>query len=154
MWPPTITECECAEPGFCHRHQCVKGYWQHRLCRRQPTVFDAYERGEGCGQGQDPITVSEETTPGTDHAPGLLQRGWNFANAGIRHVANGLATVPDDVYETRLTECRRCELCDLQHMVCLQPKCGCFLNVKARWASEACPLGKWKSTKISSVETK
>lgn len=147
MWPPTITPCECAEPGFCPRHQCLKGYWQHRLCRRQPTVFEAYERGEGPGQppyipGQLPEEIPEDRIEG----PGLMQRGWNLAKASARHVAGGLQSVQDDEFELRQSICRSCDFCDRQHMVCLHAGCGCFLNVKARWASESCPLGKWTSS--------
>ncbi|MEJ7594317.1 MAG: DUF6171 family protein [Planctomycetaceae bacterium] len=153
MWPPTITDCECTEPGFCRRHQCVKGYWQHRLCRRQPSVFEAYEKGIGPGQnGEIVVAVDGETSQDSTHGPGLLQRGLNFAKASVRHVASGMTTVTDEVYEGRLTVCRNCEFCDLQHLVCLRPECGCFLNVKAKWASESCPAGKWSSVNVT--ETK
>lgn len=146
MWPPTITDCECAEPGYCERHQCAKGYWQHRLCRRQPTVFAAYERGEGPGQRlESGVSNSTEAERRSVNGPGLLQRGLNFAKAGIQHIANGMVSVADEIYEARLSVCRNCEFCDQQHMVCLKPECGCFLNVKARWASESCPLGRWSA---------
>jgi len=153
MWPPTITNCECAEPGFCQRHQCLKGYWQHRLCRRQESVFLAYEHGEGPGQETSPDTdpSRDDSSPGPA-GPGLLRRGLNFAVAGTRHVANGMQSVSDKVYETRLEECRNCEFCDQQHMVCLKPECGCFVKVKARWASESCPLGKWHSQTKSTTD--
>lgn len=146
MWPPTITECECSEPGYCLRHQCIKGYWQHRLCRRQPSVFAAYEHGIGPGQvqgqsnGEIPQTVD---TP--QQGPGLLQRGMNFAKAGLRHIAGGMSSVDDAEYEARLNVCRGCDYCDQTHLVCLRHECGCFLKIKARWATETCPIGRWQT---------
>ena len=142
MWPPTITECECSSPGFCERHQCVKGYWQHRLCRRVPSVFDTYERGEGPEQIMARIVDERETEAA---GPGLIRRGVNFVQAGARHVSNGMRRVSDETYESRLAVCGSCEFCDKQRMVCLKPQCGCFLKTKARWASEACPLDKWRA---------
>lgn len=40
-----VTPCECAEPGWCQRHQCQKSWPLFELCQRRLDVFEAWERG-------------------------------------------------------------------------------------------------------------
>lgn len=47
MWPPTLTACECPQPGWCERHQCQKTPEWHFLCRRISAEYDRWERGDG-----------------------------------------------------------------------------------------------------------
>lgn len=47
MWPPTLTPCECKEPGWCERHQCQKTPEWHFACRRVQSQFERWEQGEG-----------------------------------------------------------------------------------------------------------
>ena len=154
MWPPTITPCECTEPGFCNRHQCWKPPPWLLLCRLDQPSFDAWERGVGPGQ-QRTMSATEESGPfesvstNEQTGPNVLQRAWNFGNAVVRHVADGGKQVDDAVYETRLEICRGCASCDVERMVCREPECGCFLNIKARWSSEKCPKAKWPSMSIT-----
>jgi hypothetical protein len=77
------------------------------------------------------------------HGPGILQRAANFTQAVAAHLADGLSHVSEGEFEERLGVCRACEWCDTVQMVCRHAACGCFLNVKASWSSEQCPLGKW-----------
>ncbi|GAB5440077.1 MAG: hypothetical protein Fues2KO_04260 [Fuerstiella sp.] len=83
----------------------------------------------------------------TDHhaEPSTLQRGLNFAKAAVRHVASGMQAVSEEQKSQRLKICENCDLCDKTRMVCLHSSCGCFLNVKAGWKSEECPLERWPS---------
>ncbi len=76
--------------------------------------------------------------------PRLLRRVVNFAVAGVSHVASGCSSVSDSIYEERLAQCRSCSSCDLERLVCLEPSCGCQLEVKARWSTADCPLGRWR----------
>lgn len=149
MWPPTLTACECEQPGWCARHQCTKTAQWHLLCRRQEAYFQMWERGEGpCLDGfahqdhQQPAEAAD-TEATSANGPGVFRRGWNFGRALVRHAVDGAAKVEDAIYEQRLAICRECPLCDPNRMVCSHPNCGCFLTVKARWQSEACPLEKW-----------
>jgi hypothetical protein len=73
----------------------------------------------------------------------LFARVGNFARAVVRHAADGFAQVCPEEYEARLAACRSCELLDQRKMVCGHPRCGCFVVVKASWASERCPAGRW-----------
>jgi hypothetical protein len=73
----------------------------------------------------------------------LSMQGITFAAALERHLAGGMRTVPESVYEQRLAACRACA--SYRDNQCL--KCGCRLAgdviAKARWASEGCPDGRW-----------
>src|SRR5205809_1027267 len=44
------TPCQCAQPGFCPRHRCVKPAAWHALCRTRADYFQLWEEGHGPGQ--------------------------------------------------------------------------------------------------------
>ncbi len=52
-----ITPCECDEPGFCNRHQCIKHPAWHLLCRRRIEYYQLWEKGRGPGQGKPAFTL-------------------------------------------------------------------------------------------------
>ncbi len=153
MWPESITPCVCEQPGWCARHRCLKPEPFHRLCRQNRAYFDAWEQGEGpCADqffAEAPAATNKETPPAE---PGLLRKVWNFGKAVVRHIADGAERVDDETFQARLTICRTCPSCDVERMVCRQPACGCVLEAKASWRSEACPLGKWPAAITSSEE--
>jgi hypothetical protein len=150
MWPPTLTDCECEQAGWCERHQCLKAPHFHLLCRRQEKYFQLYEQGRGpCLPVADEAQASEAAN--TD--PGLLRKSANFGKALVRHIANGGKHVSEEVFEARKSVCLSCSSCDQERMVCREPDCGCDIEKKARWASEDCPLGKWPSQDAEPVET-
>ncbi len=162
MWPPTITPCECSQAGWCERHHCWKPPAMHLLCRRQIKYYEAWEQGSGpcLPDPSAPPLPSEETETGENPpgqaqpaGPSLTQRAMNLGRAVVRHAADRGQNVADDVYEARLEICRNCSMCDAARMVCLHPSCGCFLNVKARWQSEDCPLKKWPASPTEASET-
>lgn len=158
MWPPTTTPCECPQAGWCERHHCLKHPALFLLCRRQTEYYQAWEEGRGpClpapGTELPAVEATEcdaEPAASTDAAngPGLLQRAWNLGKAVTRHVADGGKQVDDSTFEARLAICRECPSCDTARMVCRDPNCGCFLNIKARWQSENCPQLKWPAIPI------
>lgn len=146
MWPPTVTPCVCEQPGWCERHRCFKTWPLHLLCRRQMAYYEAWEAGQGpCVETmEEPAEPSSETIIGeAAQGPGWGRRMVNFGRAVLRHAGDGLQAVDDAVYEQRLAICRECPMCDQAKMVCHDQSCGCFLNLKARWASEDCPQKKW-----------
>ena len=75
--------------------------------------------------------------------PGLLAAAVNFAGAVVRHARNGGRAVPEGEYRRRLALCQACP--ELDGNTCR--RCGCRVAgdvvAKCRWASEACPLGRW-----------
>ena len=73
--------------------------------------------------------------------PSVIQMGWNLTKAIAMHVKDGMSKVSTKEYEERLKICDDCPLRDKNR--CTHMKCGCKLNLKARWKSEKCPDGKW-----------
>ena len=65
----------------------------------------------------------------------------NFTNSLINHSLNGFQNVNRETFQSRLEICKSCEFFDASAVRCKQ--CGCFLNIKASWASEKCPIDKW-----------
>lgn len=65
-----------------------------------------------------------------------------FVSAVFRHLGTGLRNVDDKEYARRLAICKSCPQWR-KGWICAV--CGCLLKVKARWASESCPLDppKW-----------
>lgn len=73
----------------------------------------------------------------------------NLINSIVKHADNKGQTVPQDIYNQRLTTCRKCHLYDAKKGKCKD--CGCYLSIKASWASEKCPLNKWVEHKMTGV---
>ena len=75
----------------------------------------------------------------TKKLPSVAKQAFNFAKSATKHMAGGMAGVSEKTYWGRLEMCRGCD--KLQDDRCIE--CGCFVKIKAKWASESCPLGKW-----------
>jgi hypothetical protein len=134
-----VTPCECTQAGWCPRHQCEKTeHWVH-LCQTRPDYFELYEQGLGPGQ----LKPQE---------PGLIRKAFTFGRAVVRHVVNRGREASEELYQARLAVCKDCEFLDQERRVCQDPRCGCFVDRKARWESENCPQGKWPP--VSSFEEK
>ena len=56
-----------------------------------------------------------------------------------KHMLNGCAHILIEDFKKRLEICNKCEF--LKDGRCV--KCGCFMNIKARWETTKCPIGKW-----------
>ena len=130
------TPCECDGPGWCARHHCLKNSALYHRCRRSLDAYNAWEAGDG------PCLDHDQTADGCP-GPGLFRRALNFGTAVVRHAVDQFRAVSDLCYEERLRICRSCPACDVPHLICRERSCGCFLETKARWASENCPLQKW-----------
>lgn len=142
------TNCECAAPGWCERHQCKKHPHFHKLCQTRADYFELWEKGAGPGQNlQQATTDSIESTE-----PGMMRKAFNFTKAVARHVTNGNKHVDEATYHARLSTCQACEMCDTSRMVCKHKSCGCTLKVKALWDSERCPQNKWPRQFQNSVD--
>jgi hypothetical protein len=77
--------------------------------------------------------------------PSLVQQGKNLAEFSFELIKNALATgalhVSDEVKNQRLEICRKCEKYDSEQVRCIE--CGCFLEYKAQFSLDSCPLEKW-----------
>ncbi len=76
-----------------------------------------------------------------------VKKAITFATACIRHVSEGGFDVSDEVYKERLSICETCS--ERQDEICIQ--CGCHLPLKARWATQECPLKKWPELDLTSL---
>lgn len=73
--------------------------------------------------------------------PGIAAKILNLAGAVVQHVAAGAPTLSDEQTAERLAICRGCENFDVGRAGCRL--CGCNMQIKANWAEQACPIGKW-----------
>lgn len=90
----------------------------------------------------DAARQGQQSAPGTGRRPpSALKLARNFTKAVIRHVGDSLKKVDLPVYTSRINTCNPCPL--RVNTRCTHESCGCFLNKKAWWASEKCPLDKW-----------
>jgi hypothetical protein len=126
--------CQCEPQSFpfeCARHGCIKTEHWWNLCQTREDYFQLWEEGRGPGQH----TTMQE--------PGLLRKAANFGKAVVKHVASGRKVVDEQTYQARLETCRDCPSLDQDKMVCREKTCGCYVERKAKWASQQCPLEKW-----------
>jgi hypothetical protein len=73
--------------------------------------------------------------------PGLVRKAINLGQAVAEHVAAGRPLVDDETAAGRLAICHRCP--QLDGDTCRL--CGCRMSVKATWAEQRCPIGKWEA---------
>ena len=73
----------------------------------------------------------------------LLNKGVNFSKSIVAHAANGFQKASNDIKNARIDICKQCELYNESDSTCKE--CGCYLEIKTSWASEKCPLGKWRA---------
>lgn len=130
------TACECTAPGWCERHECFKHDAMYQQCQVSQELFELWEQGNG-------PCLPMEPEPGDENGPGLVQRAANFGKAVARHLVNGMKQLEPAAYDERIAICHQCPACDTTRLVCRHQQCGCFLTMKARWASEDCPLQRW-----------
>jgi hypothetical protein len=73
--------------------------------------------------------------------PPILAQAANVLGAVVAFATSGFKTVDQAEQGRRLAICHECEFFDHEQVRCR--KCGCFANLKARLATEHCPIDKW-----------
>lgn len=76
-----------------------------------------------------------------DDLPSAGEMLKGFAKSAFSVLASGVAKVDEEVYESRIILCARCEHLYPEQFRCT--KCGCFMKVKASFEAMKCPIGKW-----------
>ena len=71
----------------------------------------------------------------------MIERILSFNESLNKYINSGQSEVTDQVFFRRMKVCNGCEFYKKTLSRC--DKCGCFLHIKARWATEKCPLNKW-----------
>lgn len=78
--------------------------------------------------------------------PSLPDQGKNLAKFAFEVVKNAMQSealfVSDEIKQQRLSICQSCEYYDASQIRCKH--CGCFLEHKARFALDSCPIDKWR----------
>ena len=74
--------------------------------------------------------------------PSLMKKITNFTKSAIKHVRSGMKNASEKEIDKRMEICKGCEFfIEGEKPRC--SKCGCHLNLKARWESSKCPIDKW-----------
>ena len=80
--------------------------------------------------------------------PSLPDQGKNLAKFTFEVLKKAMSSnalfVSDEVKEERLKICRTCEYYDPDQVRCKH--CGCFLEHKAGYALDSCPISKWEES--------
>jgi len=74
--------------------------------------------------------------------PSLAKRAFSFAKSATEYVRSGMENVSETQYETRL---KICEVCPFRKDTQCT-KCGCYIELKAKWATSTCPDNRWPLT--------
>ena len=94
-----------------------------------------------------PLLTDSRSCPGEkskfvcsqSHQPGLIAQLRSFAVAVVEHVAAGMPMATEAPKNARLAVCRACEYYDAGRC----RVCTCHMDIKADWAEQGCPIGKW-----------
>jgi hypothetical protein len=110
----------------------------YRFCELVDPANPAFAQGY-----VDMLRDYEEGAQAGAEPPGVLQKAANLAKAIVTHAVAGFPERSDEDTEAVLAICRTCEFnpTGAEHPSC--SKCGCNMNIKARWKDQKCPVGKW-----------
>jgi len=100
-----------------------------------------YEQCPSDTEGNPIEPLVQESVPRQHEAPSFFQMAKNAGTSMVNHAMNSFQSVPANVKEERISICEGCEHYDSETTRC--DECGCFINIKADWASEKCPIDKW-----------
>ncbi len=89
------------------------------------------------------------TTTHEPALPSIGQMAMNYARAQIKHTFDGRRKATEEIFLERISICENCVGPEGKFRAsdrrCSARTCGCTVDEKAKWASESCPLGKWKA---------
>jgi len=94
----------------------------------------------------------------SDHKsyPSIGEQGQNLAKFTFQVIKKALQSeslfVSSEVKQERLAICRGCEYYDPGQNRCKE--CGCFLDQKASYAIDSCPVHKWDESDIDWTKSK
>jgi hypothetical protein len=91
----------------------------------------------------DKINEEERRKAGRPQLPSATAMVINFGKAVVKHAQDGFKRVTLQQYQERLTICNKNKCGYRLKNRCTHPACGCFLDKKAWWNSENCPVGDW-----------
>jgi len=76
--------------------------------------------------------------------PSLADQAKSFTAAAVQHAKSGFKNVDAATLAERNRICNACGLLGTEgRMKDRCQVCGCYMKIKARWATSKCPKGKW-----------
>jgi hypothetical protein len=152
-------KCECPLAGWCERRQHKMTKREHEYCQGTSGLTREYELFllENLENKNPPKFIGKKRIEKPE--PTVVEQIGTFSKAVTNFVRAGLPVVSDKQYEDRLKICETCsDLNKLENGDWHCRQCGCKLNnhsllrpAKAKWATEECPLGKWKGEQLDSL---
>lgn len=124
--------CNCNHSGFCQTHKRIMSERQYHLCQRDRKWFDLFE------------SISAERHQ-EKQFPSLRMRVLRLILSFISIAISGFALCEKQVYTERRSKCNGCEFS--QNNWCRS--CGCYIPLKAWFASEYCPERRWGQQKVA-----
>lgn len=107
--------------------------------KRAEVIYAQYEATlDVIASGNAPEKVSP-----TQPSPGLIKKAGSLLNAlraETKAVVQGQPNLTVEQVAARLATCASCEQLRSNRSCA---KCGCFVDAKARFRSQTCPLSKW-----------
>jgi hypothetical protein len=87
--------------------------------------------------------------------PSIAQQAKNLTEATGRILGKSLSgddvLVSNAIHQHRIDTCKSCDQYDKYQKRCYE--CGCFVDIKARFVIEKCPLDKWTEIETDEVRT-
>jgi len=126
--------------GYCARHKMIKTDKEFNDCKNSDVLCEYLDIISGHPPEILDDNISHKPmleTPPPPQYPSTFRQIRNAAGATVNHVVDGMATVDDTEYNRRMDICKSCPLFIASEQRC--SKCGCYLEVKARWRSSNCP---------------
>jgi hypothetical protein len=80
----------------------------------------------------------------------IVQKAINVTKSLVEFLAAGAPVVPPEVYKQRLDTCERCPK-KTSSWTC--EVCGCHIPIKAKMATESCPIRRWLALSIVEKKT-
>lgn len=65
---------------------------------------------------------------------------FSFGKAILKYVKSGAENVDEDLFKERVAICQTCEYFEGRRCKI----CGCFVDLKAKWAVQSCPVNNWE----------
>ena len=72
--------------------------------------------------------------------PSVIRSVGNLVAAVAHHAVTGFHEVNDEEFTKRITICEACPFFT-EKRTCL--KCNCYMDTKARWREQRCPIAAW-----------
>lgn len=124
--------CDCSE-GYCSHYNTTATGSKYKLLHENSKKGIAFRKAY----------IKDQIISKNTEELSSFDKLYNLTKSLILFLKSDLKEVTKKTYEARLAVCLLCD--KNKKWECSE--CGCKLQIKAKWASETCPLQKW--TRIS-----